>query len=67
MDTQIDAVRERLEALAEELGELAFVRLRDAAEAGATKSPEIERRLTRARRAVEKAAHLLGDDAGIDI
>jgi len=56
----------QLEAIAEELGQLAFDRLREAsAEAGTGAAPDPamlaeERRLTRARRAVEKAAGLLG-------
>ena len=58
-DGAIDDLRARLEGLAEELGDLAFTRLREAAEAGETAVPESERRLTRARRAVEKAARLL--------
>lgn len=60
MESDIDSIRERLEELADELGELALVRLRDAIELGETKD-ELERRLTRARRAVEKAAYLLSD------
>lgn len=60
MESSIDSIRERLEELADELGELALVRLRDAIELGETKD-ELERRLTRARRAVEKAAYLLSD------
>ncbi len=60
MESNIDSIRERLEELADELGELALVRLRDAIELGETKD-ELERRLTRARRAVEKAAYLLSD------
>ncbi len=60
MQSNIDSIRERLAELADELGELALVRLRDAIELGETKD-ELERRLTRARRAVEKAAYLLSD------
>ncbi|MGC1511731.1 MAG: hypothetical protein WA797_02310 [Acidimicrobiales bacterium] len=60
-DGAIDDLHARLVGLAEELGDLAFTRLREAAEAGETAGPELERRLTRARRAVEKAAHLLED------
>lgn len=62
VDAAIEDLRARLEALAEELAELAFVRLREAAEAGEREVPEIERRLTRARRAVEKAVNLLETD-----
>jgi hypothetical protein len=58
---------ERLSAIAEELGDLALDRLRQASDqvaADGTPDPALlaeERRLTRARRAVEKAAALLED------
>jgi phosphate uptake regulator len=54
-----DDIRERLEAIAEELADLALDALRAALEAGADKRPDEEKRLTQARRAVEKAAGLL--------
>tara|TARA_B100000745_G_scaffold278761_1_gene209935 strand:- start:1016 stop:1219 length:204 start_codon:yes stop_codon:yes gene_type:complete len=59
-------IRARLKAISEELADLALLRLRDSIDAGGTELPVDERRLTRARRAVEKAAHLLDepDDAG---
>ena len=59
-------IRARLTAISEELADLALLRLRDSIDAGGTELPVDERRLTRARRAVEKAAHLLDepDDAG---
>ena len=53
-------IRVRLEQIAEELGDLALDTLRAAVEAGATKSDE-EKRVTRARHAVEKAARLLDE------
>jgi hypothetical protein len=56
----IEDIRSRLEQIAEELGDLALDTLRAAVEAGATKSEE-EKRITRARNAVEKAARLLHD------
>jgi hypothetical protein len=55
----IDDIKARLESIAEELTDLAIASLREAVEAGAEKRPELERRLSRARTAVEKAAHLL--------
>jgi len=55
-------ISERLSAIADELADMAFESLRDSVEAGATKASEEEKRLTRARRAVEKAAHLLRSD-----
>jgi len=56
----VEDIRFRLEQIAEELGDLALDTLRAAVEAGATKSDE-EKRITRARNAVEKAARLLDD------
>ena len=58
MADDLDHVRERLDALAEELADLALDRLRQAVDGDAGAAAE-ERRLTRARRAVEKAAALL--------
>lgn len=55
-----EELRGRLEAVAEELADLAMARLRQSIEAGEATSAG-ERRLTRARRAVEKAAALLSD------
>lgn len=57
-------LRARLEVIAEELADLAIVRLRESIDAGGTELPVDERRLTRARRAVEKAIAVLseGDD-----
>ncbi len=65
MSGEFDHIRERLEAIAEELADLAIVRLRESIDAGGSELPVDERRLTRARRAVEKAVHLLEepDDA----
>ena len=66
MAGEFDEIRSRLEAIAEELADLAMQRLRDSIDAGGTELPVDEKRLTRARRAVEKAAHLLeeADDPG---
>jgi hypothetical protein len=54
----VDHLRSRLEAIAEELADLAIDRLRAAVDGDAGAAAE-ERRITRARRAVEKAATLL--------
>lgn len=59
MAGEFEDIRIRLEAIAEELADLAIVRLRESIDAGGTELPVDERRLTRARRAVEKAAHIL--------
>lgn len=54
-----DDLADRLDAIAEEIAERALDVLRAAAADGAEKAPPTERRLTRARRAVEKASALL--------
>jgi hypothetical protein len=59
MAGEFDEIRGRLEVIAEELAELAIVRLRESIDAGGTELPVDERRLTRARRAVEKAIGIL--------
>ncbi|MDQ4096306.1 MAG: hypothetical protein M3144_00335 [Actinomycetota bacterium] len=71
----MEDLRARLEAIAEELADLALDRLHRASEDGSTEGVERarlvadERRLTRARRAVEKAVALLDEGsarAGLD-
>ena len=59
MAGEFDEIRGRLEGIAEELADLAIVRLRESIDAGGTEYPVDEKRLTRSRRAVEKAIHLL--------
>ena len=59
MPGEFDEIRSRLETIAEELGDLALQRLRESIDAGGDELPVDERRLVRARRAVEKAAYLL--------
>jgi hypothetical protein len=58
---EFDDIRGRLEAISEELADLALVRLRESIDAGGTELPVDERRLTRARRAVDKAAAILAE------
>ncbi len=58
MPGDLDHLRERLDGIAEELADLAIDRLRAAVDGNEGAAAE-ERRLTRARRAVEKAAGLL--------
>jgi hypothetical protein len=57
--TRYDDLAERLEAIGGELDELSFDLLQEAVAGGATERPAADRTLTQARRAVEKAAHLL--------
>ena len=59
----LDALRDRCEALAEELADAALDLLREAVE-GDEEAGRTEKRVTRARRAVEKAAALLGGRGG---
>lgn len=59
MAGEFEDIKGRLETIAEELADLAIVRLRQSIDAGGHELPVDEKRLTRARRAVEKAIHLL--------
>ncbi|HEX6395532.1 MAG TPA: hypothetical protein VFZ97_19025 [Acidimicrobiales bacterium] len=61
MAGEFQEIRARLEAIAEELSDLAIERLRESIDAGGEELPVDERRLTRARRAVEKAVAILGE------
>jgi len=63
---EFDDIRSRLETISEELADLAIVRLRESIDAGGTELPVDERRLTRARRAVEKAIAVLGEGDDTD-
>jgi hypothetical protein len=64
MTADLDDIRGRLETIAEELADLAMGALRDAIDAGEQRRPAGERRLTQARRSVERAASLLRSDDG---
>jgi hypothetical protein len=59
MSGEFDDIRQRLEGIAEELADLAIARLRESIDAGGHELPVDEKRLTRARRAVEKAINVL--------
>jgi hypothetical protein len=58
-DREVEDLVERLEAVSEELAERALVALRAAVQDGATARPDVEKRLTRARRSVDKAVAVL--------
>ena len=58
MAGEFDEIRGRLEGIAEELADLAIVRLRESIDAGWNRVPGRRKRLTRGG-AVEKAIHLL--------
>lgn len=66
MGGEFEDIRRRLLGISEELADLAIERLKESIEAGGNEVPVDEKRLTRARRAVEKAATLLQqpDDNG---
>ena len=59
MAGEFDDIRARLEAISEELADLAIIRLRESIDAGGSELPVDERRLTRARRQVERAIAIL--------
>lgn len=61
MAGEFDDIRIRLESIAEELADLAILRLRESIDAGGHELPVDEKRLTRARRSVEKAIALLSE------
>ena len=56
-----DEIKQRLEAIGEELADLALDRLRQSVEDGCTRPPAAEKRLTQARRAVERAVSALAE------
>ncbi len=66
MAGEFDDIRQRLEAISEELADLAIQRLRESIDAGGHELPIDEKRLTRARRAVEKAASILREPDDIE-
>ena len=59
MAGEFDDIRHRLEGISEELADLAIERLKESIDAGGNELPVDEKRLTRARRAVDKAILLL--------
>ena len=59
MAGEFDDIRRRLATISEELADLAIERLRESIDAGGKELPVDEKRLTRARRAVDKAIVLL--------
>ena len=61
---EFEDIRRRLDAIADELADLAIVRLRESIDAGGVELPVDERRLARARRAVLKAAAVLAEPDG---
>lgn len=60
---QAETIAERLRDISEQLDDLALSVLRDAAESGSER-PVADKRLTQARRSVEKAAYVLESLSG---
>ena len=67
-ENSFEALAEQLDTISEQIAENALDELKAALRRGEQKRPARERTLTQARRAVEKAAHLLRalDDEGAD-
>ena len=61
MGEDFEDIKSRLETISEELTDLAIMRLRESIDAGGKELPVDEKRITRARRAIEKAIHLLSE------
>lgn len=59
MTSAYEALAERLDQVVADLDEMSYDVVADAVSSGATHRPLADRRLTQARRAAEKAAHLL--------
>lgn len=57
--TDLGRLADRLDSVVADLDELAFDRLREAAADGDTHRPASDKEIVKARRAVEKAAHIL--------
>ena len=66
MAGEFEHLRTRLETISEELADLAMQRLKENIDAGGTELPVDERRLARARRAVEKAIAILREPDDLD-
>jgi hypothetical protein len=62
----LDEVRAALDGIVERLDELAFDVLREASAAGRSTRPALERRLVRARNAVERARRLLEPGGSVE-
>jgi uncharacterized protein YheU (UPF0270 family) len=61
MAGEFEDIAQRLQVISEELADLAIVRLRESIDAGGHELPVDEKRLTKARRAVDKAIAVLSD------
>ncbi len=59
MSSAYELIQEKLRVISDEIADLAMSDIRTSIEEGHNKTSDIEKRLTRARRAIEKAIHLL--------
>ena len=66
MAGEFDDIRSRLESISEELADLSIQRLKESIDAGGDELPVDEKRIARARRAVEKAIGILSDRSDLD-
>ena len=65
MDGNYDGLVDRLQTVVDDLDQISFDQLREAS-AGRKGRPADDKRLTQARRAIEKAIRLLGGDSSVD-
>jgi hypothetical protein len=66
MAGEFDHIRARLETISVELADLGLARLMESIDAGGSELPVDERRLARARRAVERAIGILREPDDLD-
>ena len=66
MTSDFDEFADRLDLISEELADRAIELLKDAVREGQSSRPAAEKQLTQARRAIEKASHLLRGDGDED-
>ena len=66
MNEKLDAISDQLRTISDDLADIAIEALREAIDDKefSGKRPEIEKRVTRARRAVDKAAGILNESQG---
>ena len=66
MNEKLDAISDQLRVISEDLADIAMEALREAIDDKdfSGKRPEVEKRVSRARRAVDKAAGILNESSG---
>ena len=63
MTDEYEGLREKLRMISDEIADLAMSDIRNSIEEGQKKTSDMEKKLTRARRSIEKAIHLLEPEA----